>query len=92
MTFLGRELQSNRAQSRLQGRGVLLMALPARLQSFLDHDAQSFVQRVIHGDRRGVMINALHAPVLGNQSDVQIPGAALVLRPRIAAIARSLSV
>src|SRR5439155_5329726 len=49
------------------------MTTPASCQSFFVNQPQCFAQRIVHGNRRGVMICAIAAPIILNQSDVEIP-------------------
>ena len=73
MALLRGETQPHRLESRLQRGRVAAMAPEARLQPLLDHDAQRLVQGVVHRDRRGVMVDALGAPVLLDQREVEVP-------------------
>src|SRR5262245_51806989 len=45
----------------------------SRRRAFLEHDAQRLTQRVIHRNRGGMMVNALLAPVLGQEREVEVP-------------------
>ena len=45
----------------------------AVLQSFFEHDAQRFVQGIVHRDRRGVMVDPLAAPVFLDHRQIEIP-------------------
>ena len=49
------------------------MAPKARLEPLFDHDSKRFVQRVVHRDRRGMMIDAVGAPVLLDEREVEVP-------------------
>ena len=52
---------------------ILLMALPTVFQAFNEHEAERFVQGVIHRDGRGVMIDAFLAPVTREEIHIEIP-------------------
>jgi hypothetical protein len=49
------------------------MTAIARLQSLLENQAQRLVERINHGNRCGVMIEALLAPIALYEHHVQIP-------------------
>ena len=54
----------------------LAMPFPAVLQSFFLDQTQGFEQRVEHRGRGGVMVAVGHHQIVGDQADVEIPGAA----------------
>ena len=62
----------------------------AGFEPFFQDQPQRFVQAVGHVDRRGVVIDALLAPVLGQHRDVEIPALHLGLAPSTTSMARSL--
>lgn len=45
----------------------------ASIEPFFQCNVQSFIQRVEHVDRRGVMVDAILAPVVSKHRDIQIP-------------------
>ena len=57
------------------------VAREARLEPLLVDEAQRLVQRVVHRDRRGVMVDALLAPVLLDHRQVEVPALHLRLAP-----------
>ena len=59
-------------------RWLAQVAREARFEPFLVHDAQRLVQRVDHRDRRGVVVDAVGAPVLLEQAHVEVPALHLV--------------
>ena len=53
------------------------MPPPSRLQPFLNDDPQRLVERVVHRDRRRMMVQPVRPPVLFDQRNVEVPRAAL---------------
>src|SRR6266568_1391916 len=72
-------LQAERIEPRPQRLLVAAVAGPARLQAFLQHEPQAFTQSIDHGDRRGVVVSVLLAPVLLHGRHVEVPALALRL-------------
>src|SRR5207245_9782216 len=60
---------------------ILAMAFPARLESFLEDDAQRFAQRKNDGDRRSVVIGAVLAPEIHRGGQIEIPALHRSLAP-----------
>src|SRR5947207_1938948 len=73
MAVLGGKAQAERAQALAERQMVLLVPPPALLERFLQNEPERLMQRVVHRDRGGVMVDAFLAPVTGEEIDVEIP-------------------
>src|ERR1035437_8794986 len=67
------ELQTHRPHSGLERGCVDAMSPPSRFQPFLDDDPQRLVERVVHRDRRRMMVEPVGSPILLDQRNVEVP-------------------
>ena len=80
------------ARPGLEAHVISPMPGEARFEAFFEHEPQRFVQRVGHVDRRRVVVDAVAAPVVGDQRDIEIPAPHLfACASRIFSTARSLN-
>ena len=69
----GDQLEAQRGEGGLQGEVVPQVAGVAGLEAFLDHQGEGFLEGVVHGDRGGVVVEAVGAPVALDHGHVEIP-------------------
>src|SRR5215813_5408265 len=82
MTGLSGKHEAEGAEARRECSVMPSVARESRREAFLDHEAQRLTQRVMHRNRSRMMVNALLAPVLGQEREVEVP--ALDLRRTLA--------
>src|SRR5205809_1214728 len=73
MPLLGSDLQAEGGERIFQAEMIFVMTTPALFEAFDQHEAQGFVERIVHRDRSGMMIDPFLAPVGGEQVNIEIP-------------------
>ena len=69
------------SRPRRQRQVIFLVPAPAVFQTFRQHQTQGLVQRVIHADRRGVVIHPFLSPIRRQQIHIEIPALDLRFAP-----------
>src|SRR6266852_3298261 len=79
MALLSSKIEAHRFESGVQSHGVRAMALEARVESLFNDDPERFVNRIVHRDRRGMMIDAVGTTVALDHREVEVPRTAFAL-------------
>src|SRR6185436_15887190 len=65
--------EPHRFDTSYQSAMIQLVPVPASFQPLFVNDSQGLAQRIVHRDRRRVMISPILAPIAFNHRDIEIP-------------------